>query len=205
MKTCKNKDCQNTFNPVTRLQRDCFECVLSKAKIKTIKDKDKEWKVRKRALKDKTKKLSDYKAELQDEINKIARLIDHEQVCISCQKIPKKKNGCHFHSVGSTPALRFNLLNVYLGCEKCNSELGGNVHGYIDGLILTFGKEYYEFLKFELPQKYRILQISKDELIEKIKICRELVRNLETDLVKLESEDRIAIRHLINDRIGIYV
>ena len=156
MKKCKNKECGVEFEPVTRFQKYCYKCVLSRAKFKSYKDTTKREKVRKNEIKAQLKTISDYKKELQIEINKIARLIDHDQVCISCQKTPKKKNGCHFHSVGSRPALRFNLLNIYLGCEKCNSELGGNVHGYIDGLILTFDKEFYEYLKFELPKMYSI-------------------------------------------------
>lgn len=204
MKKCRNKECGVIFNPVTTLQKYCFQCTVSKAKFRVKKEDSKKWNVQKKILKEKIKTLSDYKNDLQAEINKIARLIDYGHNCISCGGVPKKINGCHFHSVGSNPALRFNLLNIYLGCEHCNSFKGGNVHGYIDGLIREFGKEFYEYLKFELPQKYSILQLNKVEIKEKIKIAKDIVKVLNNDKEVLNNEQRIELRKIINEQIGIY-
>jgi hypothetical protein len=113
----------------------------------------------KKELKEKLKTVSDYKSDLQYLINKIARLIDYGQNCISCNCVPKKSNGCHFKSVGSHSKLRYNLLNIYLGCNKCNSELGGNVHGYDDGVIAHFGREFWEYIKFQMVLDFPILKI----------------------------------------------
>lgn len=204
MKKCKNKLCKKEFEPKTQFQYYCYECVLIKAKEFNAKKYEKEYKVKKKAIKDSLKTISDYKSDLQKEINKTARLIDYGQVCISCQKEPKKINGCHFHSVGSTPSLRFNLLNIYLGCEHCNSFKGGNVHGFDNGIIKTFGREFWEQIKFELPKKYTILQLKKHEIIEAIKKAREINRYIANDKEVLSSEQRIEIRQILNEQIGIY-
>ena len=205
MKKCENKECNIEFIPTQPMQKVCsFNCAVAISKKQTQKNEDKNWKEEKKILKEKTKKLSQYKQDLQNEINKTARLIDYGQVCISCQKEPKKINGCHFHSVGSTPSLRFNLLNIYLGCEHCNSFKGGNVHGFDNGMIKTFGREFWEQIKFELPKKYTILQLKKHEIIEAIKKAREINRYIANDKEVLSSEQRIEIRQILNEQIGIY-
>ena len=204
MKICKNKECKIEFNPVTALQKYCFSCTVLKSKQNIVSFYQKKEKIEKKALKHSLKAISNYKNDLQKEINKTARLIDYGQVCISCQKEPKKINGCHFHSVGSTPALRFNLLNIYLGCEHCNSFKGGNVHGFDNGIIKTFGREFWEQIKFELPKKYSILQMKKHEIIEAIKKAREINRYVANVVEVLSSEQRIEIRQILNEQIGIY-
>ncbi len=204
MKKCINKSCKKEFVQKTSLQVYCYECVLAKAKELTDKKYRKQEKVAKKALKISLKTISDYKEDLQKEINKMIRLIDYSQVCISCGNVPKKINACHFHSVGSNPALRFNLLNIYLGCEHCNSYKGGNVHGYDNGLIENFGREFWEILKFEMPQKYSILQLKKDEIIEATKIAKEINKNICNDTNVLSNEQRLEVRQLFNEKIGIY-
>jgi len=198
---CKNKNCKNEFTPYTTLQRLCVPCAILKAKSAVKKE---------RTVKDNAEKKEykeskiDYFKLLQNEINKIARLIDYEQLCISCQKVPKKINGCHYKSVGGHKSLRYNLFNIYSGCEKCNSELGGNVHGYDDGLIQVFGKEFWEYLKFEFLKDFPILQMRKEEAKEKLKIARQISKELENNLVKRCSKDRLKMRKITNERLGIY-
>ena len=184
------------------LQVACsYSCAIELAKPIAKKVIEKKWTQRKKEYKE---SKTDYFDLLQKEINKIARYIDHDQLCISCQKIPKKKNGCHFKSVGGHENIRYNLLNIYLGCERCNKELGGNVHGYDDGLILVFGKEFWEYLKFQFLQDFHLLQIRETEVKEKLKIARQIVKELEQNLAKRSSQERLEMRKICNERLGIY-
>jgi len=200
----KCKKCHNEFNQINTLQRYCYRCALEKAKELTKKKEDKAWRKRKIEMKEKIKTVSDYRNELQKFINKIARLIDYGCPCISCGIKVKKENGCHFKSVGANPSLRYNLLNIYLGCNRCNVELGGNVHGYDDGIINLFGVDFWEYLKFGMIRDFPILSLSVSEIKEKIVICKDIIRELESDLIKIGNPDRIKKRIELNDRIGIY-
>lgn len=191
LKKCKNKACSILFEPIKSIQPYCFNCTIERAKKHVKKQRDKKERAEKKELKEKLKTVSDYKSDLQDLVNKIARLIDYGQNCISCNCVPKKSNGCHFKSVGSHSKLRYNLLNIYLGCNKCNSELGGNVHGYDDGIIAHFGREFWEYIKFKMVLDCPNLKIDIPELKEKIKISRDIIKELESNLIVLSDEDRI--------------
>lgn len=202
LKQPKCKNCKQPFTKTQPLQVACsYSCAIELAKPIAKKVIEKKWNERKRVYKE---SKTDYFDLLQKEINKIARYIDHDQLCISCQKIPKKKNGCHFKSVGGHENIRYNLLNIYLGCERCNKELGGNVHGYDDGLILVFGKEFWEYLKFQFLQDFHLLQIRETEVKEKLKIARQIVKELEQNLAKRSSQERLEMRKICNERLGIY-
>ena len=202
MKQPKCKNCKQPFTKTQPLQVACsYSCAIELAKPIAKKVIEKKWTQRKKEYKE---SKTDYFDLLQKEINKIARYIDHDQLCISCQKIPKKKNGCHFKSVGGHENIRYNLLNIYLGCERCNKELGGNVHGYDDGLILVFGKEFWEYLKFQFLQDFHLLQIRETEVKEKLKIARQIVKELEQNLAKRSSQERLEMRKICNERLAIY-
>ena len=202
LKQPKCKNCKQPFTKTQPLQVACsYSCAIELAKHITKKVIERKWNERKRVYKE---SKTDYFKLLQTEINKIARLIDYNQLCISCQKVPKKINGCHFLSVGGHKSLRYNLFNIYAGCEKCNSELGGNIHGFDSGLILVFGKEFWEYLKFQFLQDFHLLQIRETEVKEKLKIARQIVKELESDLIKRNSDERLEMRKICNERLGIY-
>ena len=169
------KDCKCDFKPIKSIQPRCFDCTIKRAKEQVKKNEEKKWKERKKVLKEKT---TDFKEILQRRINEIARLIDYGNVCISCQSKCKKENGCHFHSVGAHGKLRYNLLNIWLGCYSCNGEKGGNVHGYDNGLIELFGKEYWDYLKFKFVLDNNDIEIKSIDFKEKISIANEIIKEL---------------------------
>jgi len=199
MSVLKCKNCKSDFIQYNSIQKLCFDCTIKKAKLQVQKTTELKWKLKKKAYKE---SKTNYFKLLQSEINKTARLIDYGQVCISCQKMPKKINGCHFLSSGGHKNITYNLLNIYLGCEKCNNDLGGNIHGYDAGLIQEFGKEFWEYLKFDMMKETPILQIRQSEAKEKLKIVREI--NNEIELIKRSPIERIEKRKEINKIIGIY-
>lgn len=71
-----------------------------------------------------------------------------EPECTSCAKTKMDWACGHFKTRGSQPALRYDVQNTFLQCNRyCNSALSGNINGnkttrgYIQGLKDRFGDE----------------------------------------------------------------
>lgn len=82
-------------------------------------------------------------------INRIARLRDKNEPCISCDRTAKwggQWHASHFKSVGSNSALRFNLLNIHKACSICNNHLSGNIAEYARRLPDRIGIERFRFI-----------------------------------------------------------
>ncbi|TGA85209.1 recombination protein NinG [Pseudomonas aeruginosa] len=145
---CKNPACGNNFVPQRLGQRVCSPaCALAtkdrhaKPARKAIADRDRrEIKARKEKLKSRAEHLK----ECQAIFNQYIRLRDADKPCVSCGR-PATWDGqwhaSHYRSVGSTPALRFNPLNVHRACSICNSHLSGNIMGYRPELVRRIGEE----------------------------------------------------------------
>ena len=157
-KFCKGLDCQ--------VQKGLY--LVDKQQQQKLKDINKD--VRER--KEKLKTTSDYLKELQVVFNKWVRFRDKGLNCISCNKPAKKKNAGHYRSVGSSPNLRFEPLNVHLQCEYCNTYQHGNLIPYRQNLIKKIGIDLVEWLETEHEPKHYSkpeLIIMKEEYKEKIK------------------------------------
>ncbi|NPY74047.1 recombination protein NinG [Pseudomonas aeruginosa] len=149
-RTCENPTCKATFTPhPMRLgQKVCSPaCALAikdkhaKPARKAIADRNRrEIKARKEKLKSRAEHLK----ECQAIFNQYIRLRDADKPCVSCGR-PATWDGqwhaSHYRSVGSTPALRFNPLNVHRACSICNSHLSGNIMGYRPELVRRIGEE----------------------------------------------------------------
>ena len=140
---------------------------------------------------------------LETVINHIVRLIDGVG-CISCRNGQKKLNAGHYHSVGSSKNLRYNLFNIFTQCESCNSYKSSNKTEYDNGLISVYGHEIYEYVKFGIVRQYPLLQIKLDKIRDAIVKAREI----EKELVKADRTynvlERLELRKVFNERIGIY-
>lgn len=83
----------------------------------------------------------------------------------------------YYLSVGSSPALRFEELNVWKQCAPCNNHLSGNAVLYRRALVELIGPEKVEWLEGpHQPKKYTIddLKAIKAEYIKKrkeIEVC----------------------------------
>jgi len=112
--------------------------------------------------KEKLKSASDWNKEAQAAVNKYIRFRDHGKSCISCGHISEQKRGGtmeagHYRSRGSASHLRFNLLNIFLQCSRCNRYLSGNVVEYRKELINRIGVERVELLENDnQPRKFDI-------------------------------------------------
>lgn len=199
MKQKKCKYCKELFYPYNSFQKSCLnsDCLRSF----NAEEADKKWKKRKVKLAKNLKTLSEYKKELQKEINKLVRVIDGDMYCICCGS-PISDAG-HYHSVGSNDSLRFNLDNIHGCCRACNGYKGGNIQAYDLGLIDMYGRDYWEYVKFELVKQYKLIKLDKEQIETCKKIVRALIKN-HPDKLYNESE-RLELRQYYNDLIGIYL
>lgn len=203
---CKN--CKEKFEPTSFLQNFCMikdECI--QAFLATIKKKNIEDYIKSKnkiTYTKKAKKKSN-KELLQDQINLISRLIDWGTPCMMCDNpVMKRINGCHYHAVGGNSSLRYNLFNVWHGCNSCNGHKGGNIIGYDNQLIKYYGRDFWEHIKFDLVRKNQIVKLSDEELKEKISIARKIVKELKQENKQHTLKERVELRKKYNKEIGIY-
>jgi hypothetical protein len=203
----KCKSCQSKFTPKYFNQKFCMindECIkahVESAKKVQIKVKKKENQVKKLELKPKSYWL----AILQKEINQIVRLIDKGCSCISSNRPyrPDDQAG-HFHSLGSTPSLRFNLLNIYSQSVRDNMHNSGNLLNYREQLVKF---DIIDLIEAE-RLKYPTLKLSIEEIkeaISKAKIVKKLMIDKNNDVFAPRSvQNRVNLRVEFNKFIEIY-
>ena len=198
-KTCKN--CKDRFQP----ERDMIEplCSVECALAWRKKLNEKKWNKEKAVLKI-TTHSKEYKASLQAEINKLSRLIDSKFgyiTCIDCNKtFGKQIDAAHYHSRGSNSSLKYNLDNLHSARSECNQWSDTHKSGYKLGLIERYGKVYTEYVIEGLPLKYPYIKLCENEVFEKLKLVRKLIRDFDT----FKFSDSLSARKILNDLIGIY-
>jgi hypothetical protein len=171
MPKCKN--CKDKFEPIKFLQKYCLkdDCV----RVWVESEKAKQWKKTKAKAKQDLMTLSDYLKLTQQVFNKYIRLRDKNQLCISCQKPPKKQNAGHYFSSGGHSNVRFDEDNVHLQCEHCNTFLSGNLLNYQIEIEKRIGADKL----IELQAKAHIVKKwSIDELKELIKEYKKKIKEL---------------------------
>jgi len=154
-KKCK---CGETFIPYRTFDKLCYVCTKTKQALKNLE-----------AIKKTTKKkqredlmtLQDYFKIAQTHFNKYIRLRDAGNLCISCQKKPKKENAGHYFSAGTHTNVRFDEMNVHLQCEHCNTFLSGNLIEYGIHLEKKIGADEFTMLR---ERAYITRKYTKDEL-----------------------------------------
>jgi hypothetical protein len=199
-KVCK---CGKIFTPIrypnsTITTNKCVECLVKKGRKIVKKEIENKHKV----LKEKDKDKPYYDGKMEDEINAICRLIDKGCKCISCNGLGNQAG--HYHSVGSNASLRYNLHNVHIQEYNCNVKRGSNKTEYNKGLINTYGKDYQEYVEFDLVRTYPSLNISRDQMKEFVKISRFFKNQLSKENKTYTPDERISLRNELNYSIGIY-
>ena len=126
--------------------------------------------------------------------------------CISSGR-PYKSNdqAGHYYSVGAYQSLRFNLHNIYSQSVADNLYKSGNPIGFTKGLIDTFGADWIKLVT-KLPEAYRHIKLTKEELKECIKNAKDflkVVKEYKTEN-QINTSQRIYLRNLGNQVIGIY-
>ena len=115
--------------------------------------------------------LQDWVKIAQVRFNNFIRERDKGNLCISCQKPPKKENAGHFFNANNHWTVRFNEDNVHLQCESCNTYLSGNLIEYRVNLINKIGVKKFK----ELEQKARL---TRKFTIEEVKEIEKKYKNL---------------------------
>lgn len=178
MPRCKN--CKEKFEPrFNTMEKYCWnhDCKIIEAmnayesnKMKQQKD----WNKKKAQIKKSLLTKSDYMKLAQQVFNAWIRMRDQNELCISCNKPPLKKNAGHYFSSGGHSNVRFNEDNVHLQCEHCNTYLSGNLLNYQIGIEKRIGGE-------RLMQLYELAHIEKkwtiDELQNIIKEYKSRIKN----------------------------
>ena len=174
-KTCKS--CRQKFVPSRPMQTACTPaCAIAMAERKRQKQaQQEEARKRKEARQrlERIKTRAQWMKEAQAAFNAFIRARDADRPCISCGRHHNGQyHAGHYLSVGSSPELRFEELNVWKQCAPCNNHLSGNAVLYRRALVELIGPEKVEWLEGpHQPKKYTIddLKAIKAEYIKKRK------------------------------------
>jgi hypothetical protein len=138
-----------------------------------------EYRAERRQTKERKVKLktrSDWLKEVQVVFNAYIRKRDEDEPCISCGRHHQGQyHAGHYRSVGSTPELRFEELNVHKQCSTCNNYRSGNLIEYRIRLPAKIGLDKVEWLEGKHEPKHYTI----DELKELKRIYREKIKLLE--------------------------
>ena len=204
IKSKKCKVCGDGFVPKrSTLEQVCsIDCAIILGKSKVKKEVLAKNKKETSILREKLKTLSEWKKDLQVEINSIVREIDKGCPCIATNSFDGKKNAGHYISVGSNQTLRFHLENIFIQSEHSNSWKSGDTIRYQEGIKKTFGVDYMEYMNG--LQQIQPIQLTIDDVKEKIPIARGLLKWLKLQDRKFTTEERISLRKEFNKTLGIY-
>lgn len=159
-KKCAN--CKDSFVPAKSFQSWCsIDCAVLIARAKEAKRKAQEA-TKERAQHAKAKEAIKGKAHhakiAQAAFNAFIRERDKDHPCISCGRHHQGQyHAGHYRSVGSSPELRFEPLNVHKQCAPCNNHKSGNVVEYRINLVKKIGQQAVEWLEGpHEPKRYTI-------------------------------------------------
>lgn len=159
-KKCAN--CKESFQPSRSFQSWCSpECAVVIARTKQAKQKAQEAtkeRARHAKAKEAVKTRAQHLKEAQAAFNAVIRERDKGLPCISCSRHHSGQfHAGHYRSVGSSPELRFEPLNVHKQCAPCNNHKSGNVVEYRISLVKRIGLDKVEWLEGpHEPKRYTI-------------------------------------------------
>lgn len=151
-KTCAV--CRTSFTPQRMGAKVCSPyCALTlgpsarakAAKVALVKERKAD------AIKRETQKTpSKHEAECREIVQKIARIRDRNDGCISCHMPADYRgqwHGSHFRPAGNNAAVQFHLWNIHKSCAQCNLFKGGNLSAYRPRLVEKIGVERVKWLE----------------------------------------------------------
>lgn len=157
--------CGKEFVPqYTSMQVACrLKCAAAYAKKERL-TREKAERAQTKGRKEAIKKRSEWEEECRRIVQKIARLRDRHDGCISCHLPPSwdgQWHGSHFRSHGACSVLQLNLWNIHKSCSSCNRDKGGNIHAYRPRLVEKIGQARVDWLDsqngiFKPPMDYYV-------------------------------------------------
>lgn len=187
LKTKRCKACKQDFTPSRPMQAVCnglCALIIAIARREQAERKAKQAERRAdKAKREKLKSISHLEADCRKIIQKIARIRDHMDGCISCHMGPNydgQWHGSHYRAHGGCSSLQFNLWNVHKACAQCNLFKGGNREGFVRGLLLKpgYGPERLEWLDCQ-PKSQRF---ARDYLLRFKVVMGKRARRMEKSL-----------------------
>jgi len=142
--------CGKEFTPkYTSMQVACsIACARRYAKSER-ESREKAEKQQIRARKEKLKSRTKWEDECRAIVQKIARIRDRNDGCISCD-LPAnwdgQWHGSHYRSHGACSVLQFNLWNINKACWICNKLYSGRIADYKPRLVEKYGQERVDWL-----------------------------------------------------------
>jgi len=208
------RHCKNELGKRKKFQSNRFNekyCLETEGCIRAWRDdrisgeaKAREKKNRKEKTEKKRKLMSvdQYRAKvLQPVINEIARLIDYGHPCIATGNFGKM-NGGHYRSVGANRTTALNLHNIFAQCFESNHHKSGDNIKFRDGLIATFGADYFEFI--DGLAKHPPIKFTKADLEAVFSKATKIRNALRDDTRIRTSSERVETRNAVNMELGIY-
>lgn len=196
---CINPKCNREFTPtISSTQKVCSKkCAIAVTKqFDRVREKNRAIianadRQRMREMKSKIETTSDLQKKLQQIVNAIARSLDIQSGrlnCISCGQFAKKPQGGHFHSVKANNTLRFHLDNIHLQCVQCNEHEGGNIIEYHSGLSNRYGRDYADWVKYDMVAKYPSNKMNRDDLRMAIVQARAVLAAVKIGYIKTRNQ-----------------
>tara|TARA_R110000803_G_scaffold210568_1_gene282707 strand:+ start:18972 stop:19511 length:540 start_codon:yes stop_codon:yes gene_type:complete len=174
-KNCKDVFTPKWFNWKFCQKEKCFSIGVKQAADKAKIEIDKKDRAETKKAKEKLLTHKDYLKLLQTVFNTFIRLRDKDLPCISCGKNNDKQyHAGHYRSVGSSPELRFNELNVWKQCASCNTYLHGNLIEYRKELIKRIGVDKVEWIEGHHKSNKMLIP----EIKEQIKLYKHKIKEL---------------------------
>ncbi|MDQ0022919.1 hypothetical protein J2X90_000705 [Variovorax paradoxus] len=137
--------CGTQFRPFSSTSRVCSPICAARF----VKAKNRDEREQFKARKEKAKRTSKWEEECRAIVQKIARIRDRNDGCISCH-LPAtwggQWHGSHFRSHGAASAVQFHLWNIHKSCSSCNRDKGGNIIAYRPRLVEKIGQEKVDWL-----------------------------------------------------------
>jgi hypothetical protein len=196
--SCKAKWMLSTTNG-----QEYFDKMMAFSKKKYEKKVKDQKRLEKESMKIEIMSVDKYRSTyVQPLINKIARLIDQNNPCIATEKFGKM-NGGHYVSVGANRTICLNLHNIFIQSFQSNHWQSGDNLKYQQGLMRVFGEDYLEFV--EGLRKHPELHLNKAQLIEIKDKASVIVKSLEKDKRRRNPTERILLRNVVNEELGIYL
>jgi hypothetical protein len=177
--------CRKRLDQGQRIHPECVDGYADAQEAKALRaqarkvraDKAKENKDT-RERKEKIKKISELEEECRRIVQKIARIRDRNDGCISCE-LPAnwdgQWHGSHFRSHGAASAVQFNLWNINKACWICNKLYSGRIDQYEPKLVAKIGQEKVDWLKAQ----NHIVKNSREYLMRFKKVMGKRLRRME--------------------------
>lgn len=124
-----------------KAKRKAAKAALMAAKVERAEDRKK---------REQQKTIPQIEEDCRRIVQKIARIRDKDDGCISCE-LPSswdgQWHGSHFRSHGAASAVQFHLWNINKACWICNKLYSGRINQYEPKLIEKIGQDRVDWLK----------------------------------------------------------